>query len=231
MLDAEKLKTQQLEQRYRAIVEKIQESASACNRDFTEVTLVAVSKKKPAADIEVLYDLGHRDFGENYLQEMLSKQNELAHLKGVRWHFIGRLQSNKLQKIVKNSDYIHACSSLEHLTKIDRYAKSLGKRVELFVAIRFEPHKDGFEIAALDEVFEKAANLDSLDVKGLMCIPPFDLNDRTCLTPPLQYQQLSQATNEYRLPCLSLGMSSDINIAVHSGATHLRIGQAIFGKR
>lgn len=217
---------------------------------FTElqqknVTLVAVSKTKPVEDIQELYGLGHRDFGENYVQEMVDKQAQLS--KDIRWHFIGHLQSNKVKYIAPFVHLIHGVDSLKLLTEINKQAAKNNRVINclLQVHIAQEETKFGLDEAELSLIINEFENLKiaNLRICGLMGMASFtdDMNKVR-----KEFQYLKTIFGKYavlpaanlpagkagcQLSMLSMGMSSDYTIAIEEGSNMVRIGSLIFGAR
>jgi len=197
-------------------------------------TLIAVSKKHPAERIRELAALGQRDFGESYLDEALEKQRLLGDLPLV-WHFIGPIQSNKTRGIAENFDWVH---SLDRVRIADRlHAQRPESRgplnVFLQVNVDAEQSKSGVMPEALPALLEHVCGLDRLRVVGLMAIPRPG-------RAPMQMQESFECLRALRdrhgfgdgsLPYLSIGMSDDLELAIAAGATHVRIGTALFGER
>ncbi len=198
------------------------------------VSLLAVSKTKPAKLIEQAYLAGQRDFGENYLQESVEKIALLSHLPAVNWHFIGPIQSNKTKLIASNFSWVHsvdrekiALRLNQHLT--DDNSQDTPLNVCLQVNISNEESKSG---VAIDDIFplaEVVNNCDKLNLRGLMAVPEKD-------APVTCYEQMEQLFSQLKdrypsVDTLSLGMSNDLEAAVANGSTMVRIGTAIFGAR
>ncbi len=209
-------------------------SSVKATKSSLPVSLLAVSKTKPAKLIEQAYLAGQRDFGENYLQESVEKMVLLSHLPAVNWHFIGPIQSNKTKLIASNFSWVHsvdrekiALRLNQHLT--DDNSQDTPLNVCLQVNISNEESKSG---VAIDDIFplaEVVNNCDKLNLRGLMAVPEKDA-PVTCYE---QMQQLfSQLKDRYpSVDTLSLGMSNDLEAAVANGSTMVRIGTAIFGAR
>jgi len=200
------------------------------------VTLVAVSKTKPVTDVQALYDLGQRDFGENYVQELVDKQAELP--KDIRWHFIGHLQSNKVKYIASFVHLVHGVDSLKLLKEIDKQAAKNNRVISclLQVHIAQEETKFGMDEQELEEAIHAAVELKNIEVKGLMGMASFSDNTDTVrkefrVLKSLfnKYNQLS--TTNYKPETLSMGMSGDYTIAIEEGSTLVRIGSLLFGSR
>lgn len=202
---------------------------------LSRVTLVAVSKTKPVEDIQELYDLGHRDFGENYVQELVDKAGKLP--KDIRWHFIGHLQTNKVKIIVPFIYLIHGVDSIKLLNEINKQGEK-GKRVIdclLQVHIAQEETKFGFDENELTGLFNDLSKLglNNVKIKGLMGMASLTDNISQVRTEFIQlrnlYKKLQASSPE--LQVLSMGMSSDYKIALEEKSNMVRIGSLLFGER
>ncbi|MEO6613456.1 MAG: YggS family pyridoxal phosphate-dependent enzyme [Chitinophagaceae bacterium] len=203
-----------------------------------EVMLVAVSKTKPVEDILALYELGQRDFGENYVQEMREKAGLLP--KDICWHFIGHLQSNKLKLIASFVQLIQGVDSLKLLAAINKEAENAGRVIDclLQVHIAAEETKFGFDAAELDLTISQLDNLKMSNVRicGLMGMASFT-TDMNQVKKEFSYlkglfdKYAQQQTANLKLQTLSMGMSSDYRIALEEGSTMVRIGSLLFGER
>lgn len=210
------------------------QAALSAGRKVTDITLIAVSKTYPAATLRLAYDEGQRHFGENKLQEGIEKMPLLP--SDIHWHFIGRIQSNKIRKILTNFQTIHSIDTLAHAQYANQIAAELGLYPEIFLQINLatELTKGGFDRDELYKNWETLITLPRLQISGLMCIPPEEKN-------PDDSRKWFHALRELRddlnakfhtpLPYLSMGMSHDFPQAILEGATHIRVGSAIFGKR
>lgn len=198
-------------------------------------TLVAVSKTKPVADIKALYDLGQRDFGENYVQELLEKKDKLPH--DIRWHFIGHLQSNKVKQIVSFVYLIHSIDRIRLLQEVEKQAAKIGKtqQVLLQMHIAQEETKFGFDKEEISPLFSQnvIAKSPHIDIKGLMGMATFTEDENTLRN------EFSQITNTFQklrsvdpaMDIISMGMSGDYKLALSLGSNMVRIGSLLFGKR
>lgn len=200
------------------------------------VQLIAVSKTKPNADIIELYDLGHRAFGENYVQELVDKADQLP--KDIQWHFIGHLQSNKVKYIAPFVHLIHGVDSEKLLQEINKQAIKQNRIIDclLQVHIASEETKFGFDQESLNEFIQsgRLANYSNIRIKGLMGMASFS-NDQELLTKEFGslkkiFDQSNTQLNQ-SLNTLSMGMSSDYQLAVELGSTMVRIGSLLFGAR
>jgi len=203
-----------------------------------DVTLVAVSKTKPVEDIQELYDLGHRDFGENYVQELVDKEAQLP--KDIRWHFIGHLQSNKVKYIAPFVSLIHGVDSLKLLTEINKQAVKNNRVIDclLQVYIAKEETKFGLNETELDDLINLSTNqpFNAVRICGLMSMASFT-DDMNKVRTEFQYlrtifdKHAALSTVNFQLSTLSMGMSSDYKIAIEEGSTMVRIGSLLFGER
>ena len=213
----------------------LEEAARSAGRDPSQVTLVAVSKKHPADAIRQAYAAGQRDFGENYAQELVEKQQQLADLADIRWHFIGALQSNKARVVVPGCVLVHAVDRLSVLDALSRRAVASNVTCDVLIEVNVggEASKAGVSPEAVSALLDQAATRPALQVRGLMCIPP------PVVTPELarpffrRLRDLRESLQDGhpRLDFLSMGMTSDFGAAIAEGATHIRVGTAIFGLR
>lgn len=203
-------------------------------RDPSSVELLAVSKTFAAGDVREAVGVGQLVFAESRLQEAEAK---IALLPGhLSWHFIGRVQRNKVRKILSLFDVVHAVDSLRLAQFMDGIAAEMGLFPKVFLQVNLagESTKGGFEPDALMEEIQALLALPRLSVEGLMCIPPAE-NDSEAARPWfIQLRGLRDGLERRTgasLPGLSMGMSADFEVAIEEGATHVRVGSAIFGKR
>ena len=202
--------------------------------DDKNVTLVAVSKTKPVHDILALYQLGQKDFGENYVQELCEKQAVLP--TDIRWHFIGHLQSNKVKYIASFAHLIHGVDSLKLLQEINKQAAKNNRVIDclLQVHIAKEETKFGMDENELEDAISKTYLLKHVRVKGFMGMASFT-EDMTAVRKEFAY--LKTLFNKYKdavgasFEVLSMGMSSDYAIAIEEGSNLVRIGSLLFGAR
>ena len=192
-----------------------------------DVTLIAVSKTHPADRIEPLLAAGHRVFGENRVQEAQAKWPALrAAYPDVELHLIGQLQSNKAEEAIALFDCIHSLDRVSLLTALAKAMDKAGRRVPCFVQVNIgdEDQKGGCPIAELPDFLAQARAAD-IPLAGLMCIPPADIE------PAPFFALLTKLARDNGLAGLSMGMSGDFPVAVQLGATHVRVGTALFGAR
>jgi hypothetical protein len=202
------------------------------------VTLVAVSKIKPAEDILKMYNLGQRDFGENYVQELVDKQQQLP--KDIRWHFIGHLQSNKVKYIAPFVHLIHGVDSFKLLKEVDKQAQKLNRVIDVLLQVHIaqEETKFGLDVSELNEIFnsQELLQLKNVNIKGLMGMASFTADKEKVRS---EFNYLKSLFEKYahlqpsnlKLQTLSMGMSGDYTIAIEEGSTMVRIGSLIFGER
>ena len=217
-----------------AIRERIKSACVKVGRDPESVRLIAVSKTFPASDIQEAIDAGQYVFGESRLQEAAPKIESLS--GEIEWHFIGRVQSNKVRKILPLFDYIHAVDSLKLAVYIDGVAAELGFCPKIFLQINQsgEETKGGFSITEFREQIDEIVRLKHLQVVGLMTIPPAVENPedaRHWFTEMNVLRDELVGFNDTKIPFLSMGMSGDFEVAIEEGATDVRVGSAIFGRR
>lgn len=198
-----------------------------------KVQLVAVSKLKPISDIKKLYNLGQKDFGENYVQELVEKYEALKH-QNINWHFIGHLQSNKVKYIASFVYLIHSVDSLKLLQEINKQAVKNNKIIDclLQVYIATEETKYGLDATEIQTIFDEVqkGNLNNISIKGFMGMASFS-DDVTLVR--REFQQLIKISEVYKItnPILSFGMSQDYKLAIEEGSNMVRIGSLLFGAR
>jgi hypothetical protein len=214
--------------------ERIAAAARAANRDPASITLVAVSKTKPATRVAEALDAGQRDFGENYLQDALAKIETLAAREPL-WHFIGDIQSNKTRDIASNFAWAHAVDRFKIARRLsDQRPDGLPPlNVCIQVNIDGEASKSGIAPEAAAELADRIAALGNVTLRGLMAIPaPADDTDAQRRPFAALRELMDQLNaNGHALETLSMGMSADLEAAIAEGATHVRVGTAIFGAR
>jgi PLP dependent protein len=192
--------------------------------------LVAVTKKFSSENILMAYRCGLRHFGENYVQEFAEKRPELGNLSGATYHLIGHLQSNKGRLATELFDVIQTVDSPKLLRRLNDSAREQGKTLELLIEVKLseEPNKSGTEAAGIRAITEAAAGCSHVRLSGLMVIPPFSEDPETSRP---YFRQLAALAKQYGLSQLSMGMSADFEIAIEEGATAIRVGTALFGRR
>ena len=208
------------------ILDRIHKAAARSGRDPASIKLIAVTKKVSQEKIRQAVECGLRDIGENRLQEALSKREALAGLDLV-WHFIGHVQTNKAKKVVENFDWVQCVDRPELAAKLSQAAsKSLPVLIE--VKLHEEPNKSGIDEAGLPALVELFGQYERLQLRGLMAIPPFFENPEESRP---YFRKLRGIARQVGLSDLSMGMSHDFEVAIEEGATMVRIGTALFGKR
>ncbi len=203
-------------------------AARAAGRDPDEVTLVAVSKLQPAERVAALLEAGHRVFGENRVQEAQGRWPPFrARHPDLRLHLVGPLQTNKVRDAVALFDAIETIDRAKLARVIAEEVARAGRTLDLFVQVNTgeEPQKAGVMPGGLDELLRVCRDECGLVIRGLMCIPPVEE------TPAVHFALLANLAKDHGLPVLSMGMSADYPMAVRYGATHVRVGTALFGAR
>jgi pyridoxal phosphate enzyme (YggS family) len=209
------------------ITTRIAKAAEDAGRDPAEVTLIAVSKMQPDDRVRAVLDQGHRVFGENRVQEAAGKWPDFAtRFDGIDLHLIGPLQTNKARQAMELFDSIHSVDRPKLAKAIARLAQEIGHCPDLFIQVNTgeEEQKAGVLPADADSFIAECRAL-NLPIKGLMCIPPVDEE------PALHFALLAKIAERNELTGLSMGMSGDFESAIALGATHVRVGSAIFGER
>jgi pyridoxal phosphate enzyme (YggS family) len=206
------------------------------------ITLVAVSKNKPVSDIQDLYEIGHRDFGENYVQELIQKQLLLP--EDIRWHFIGHLQRNKVKYIAPFVYMIHGVETYQLLEEIDRQAVKNERRIKCLLQMHIaqEESKFGLSYEELQDIIRDLPKLELIDqirnttVSGLMGMATFT-DDKDQVRKEFRFlkrafdEAKKQLVKSSEFDTLSMGMSADYKIAIEEGSTMIRVGSLLFGER
>jgi pyridoxal phosphate enzyme (YggS family) len=204
------------------------------NRTIDSVTLMAVSKKQSSENIREAYQAGQKDFGENYLQESISKIHELHDLE-IIWHYIGSIQSNKSKLIAENYDWVHSIDKISTLKKINKYRGSVNRKINICIQVNIdaEDTKSGLYMNEVEDFIKGCSSMNWVNIRGLMAIPKYqsdsDLKSKAFKKIKHLFDDLIK--KGYKLDTLSIGMSSDYEEAIESGSTIVRIGTAIFGER
>ena len=200
------------------------------NKIPSNVNILAVSKGFTIQEIKTIQNIGHNDFGESKFQEAFEKQLILKEFKEIKWHFIGRIQSNKIRKIVKNFKYIHSVDSFEKLQKISNisYEEKKNPLIMLQVKLSDDPTKGGFNPELLISKWSEIQELQNIILTGLMTINPKGLSSKENLE---LFKKCRSLADSLKLPDCSMGMSGDWEEAIKAGSTWLRLGSLIFGDR
>lgn len=216
--------------------ERIADAAQRCGRDPTSLKLVAVSKTKSAARIREAIQAGATAFGENYVQELLRKREEIG--DGAEWHFIGHLQRNKAKHLVPFCTLIHGVDSGRLAVEIDRRAQQHGRRQPCLIEVKLsdEETKFGASAETVLDLAETMLGLPHVDLRGLMVMPPYSDDPEASRPYFVRMRRLQEEFLDRGIPddnCreLSMGMTQDFEVAIEEGATILRVGTAIFGAR
>jgi PLP dependent protein len=219
------------------VIDRIREAAARAGRDPDEIRLVAVSKRVEAGKVLEALNSGIDTFGENYAQELRDKLKVVADSSdsSVYWHFIGRLQKNKVKYIVGNVELIHSLDSLSIAKEIDKKAQSMGIQVAVLIEVDTggEETKGGVGSEALEGFLAELSKLKSIELKGFMTMPPY-FDDPERARP--YFGELRELRDRFKseypgLRELSMGMSGDFEVAIQEGATIVRVGTSIFGPR
>ncbi len=225
---------QHLAERLAEVRLRIGDAALRASRKPESIQLCAVSKTKPASAIRAAYEAGQRDFGENYVQELLQKAEELRDLSELRWHAIGTLQRNKAKDVAKVAALVHTVDRAELARDLGKRALALGRVLPVLVEVNIagEASKSGCAPDEAGALIGAVAETQGLQIRGLMTMPPFD-DDPERSRPYFRalYELRERHGGSAALPELSMGMSHDFGIAIEEGATIVRVGTAIFGAR
>lgn len=224
-----------LQHNYQSVCAQLADVEQRAGRPAGSVRLVAVSKTFPAADIREVYTAGQRDFGENYIQEWFSKTEELADLPDIVWHVIGQVQSNKTRLVAQRAHWVHTVDKLKTAQRLSaqRPLEMPPLQVCIEVNIAGEANKHGVPPEEAVALACEAAKLPNLTVRGLMCVAEAAAGEEELRR---QFERMQALLAELQAAgvaadVLSMGMSADMPLAVACGATHVRIGSAIFGRR
>jgi len=209
-----------------SIHQRIEAAALRAKRDPKSITLIAVTKKVPIDRMREAATCGVKDFGENRLQEAIPKIDVLSDLN-LTWHFIGHIQTNKAKKVAEKFDWIH---SVDRMDVADKLGMATVKPLSILIEVKLheEPNKSGAAISELPALIDAIRRHDSLNLKGLMAVPPFFENPEDVRP---YFRKLRGLAAQYELSELSMGMTHDFDVAIEEGATMVRIGTGLFGHR
>ena len=197
--------------------------------EIGDTTLVAVSKTKSNEEILEVYNLGIREFGENYVQELIYKMDTLP--QDIKWHMIGHLQTNKVKELIKRNIYlIESVDSIKLAREINKEAIKNNKIINILVEVNIQndSNKTGCSMNNLEELINEIKKMSNIKLLGLMSIAP-NVDDISIIRE--SFKKMNQLKNKYSLELLSMGMSNDYKIAIEEGSNIIRIGTKIFGKR
>lgn len=216
-----------LRERIVEVERRIEAAARRAGRDRSEITLIAVTKTFPTSLIREAYEAGLRVFGENYVQEFERKRPELEDLTEARFHFIGHLQSNKARRAAQLFEAIETVDSAKLARRLDEAA---GRELETMIEVKLsaEEAKSGASPEELPALIDAIRECRNLRLTGLMTMPPWS-EDPEQSRP--YFRRLRELAGRFNLPKLSMGMSHDLEVAIEEGATHVRVGTALFGSR
>ena len=194
----------------------------------TNTNLIAVSKTQPTSVIQQAYDAGIKDFGENKVQELLTKIDKLP--KDIKWHMIGHLQTNKVKDLIDKVYLIHSVDSVKLANVIDKCAKKKNIKVNILLEINIanEDSKYGFKTNEIEEAIKCIKDLSNINIQGFMCVAP---NTNNPENNRIFFKQMKELADTYNYKKLSMGMSNDYKIAIQEKSTYIRIGTKIFGNR
>ena len=210
----------------------IEETAVSCGRNVAEIKLIGVTKTKPIEMIREAFEAGLMDLGENYVEDFSDKYQQY-HPEGLNYHFIGRLPTKKVRKVVGKSQLIHSVGSIKLAKKIDLVASEEEVCQDVLIQVNQggELSKSGADSKSLEDLVAEIMQLSNIRVCGLMSIPPFHEPARPYFSELRNLRDTLQENLSIDLPYLSMGMSSDFVDAIIEGSTHIRVGTSIFGQR
>jgi pyridoxal phosphate enzyme (YggS family) len=210
------------------VEERISNAAADAGRARSELTLIAVTKTYPATDVEILRNLGVQNFGENRSDEGLEKAEQFP----ATWHFQGQVQGRKLKDIALWASFIHSIDSSDHITKLSRICSERDRKISIFLQLSLDgaPDRGGVRADQLTQLADQVASDTNLHLAGLMCVPPVEYEFHRA------FSEIADVHETFKkgypdAAGLSAGMSSDFEVAIAYGATHLRVGSEILGSR
>ena len=230
------MRAEELKENLKSVEERVAAACKRAGRDRSEVTLIAVSKTKPVEDLQVIYDQGIRQFGENKVQELTGKIPEMPN--DIDWHLIGHLQRNKVKYIVDKVKLIHSVDSYRLAEEINIQAKKHGVVADILIEVNAanEATKFGVKLEEAKELCKEISELDAVHIRGLMTIAPNVVvpeENRGIFhkIKDLSVDIMKENIDNVSMNVLSMGMSNDYQVAIEEGATMVRIGSNLFGKR
>lgn len=216
-----------------ALRQRIERACDQADRAVDDVTLVVVTKFFPASDVEILADLGVTDVGENRHQEAVDKAEACAAL-GLRWHFIGALQSNKAAAVAGYADVVQSVDRAKLVAGLDRGAQARGQRIDVLLQVSLDPpqasHRAGVHPDDVSDLARVVVESEHLDLRGLMAVAPLGADAAAAFTRLTSLHRTLRAEHP-DATWLSAGMSGDLEQAINAGATHVRVGSAVLGSR
>ena len=225
-----------LKENLNEVEKKIEAACQRAGRDRSEVTLIAVSKTKPVTDLEEIYDAGVREFGENKVQELCGKIEEMP--KDIKWHMIGHLQRNKVKYIIDKVSLIHSVDSFRLAEEINIQAKKKGIVVPILIEVNIADEESKFGVSKEDvvELVKQVSTLDSVHIMGLMTIAPYVVDSEENRPyfrkiKDLSVDIMNEKIDNVCMDIISMGMTGDYEVAIEEGATMVRVGTGIFGER
>ena len=221
----------EIEKNINLLKSRIEQVSQNSEKSISEVGIIAVSKKKSLEHIKIAFNLGLKDFGENYAQELQKKSEELQNLK-IIWHFIGPIQSNKIKTIARHANWIHSLDRNSIVDKLNRECKSLDKVINgcIQVNISEESSKSGIDSSELMSFANHVDSMENINLKGIMVLPKItgDSKEEMRKSKELHEELMSVYPNANYL---SMGTTSDFESAIQFGSNLIRVGELIFGKR
>ena len=228
------MEKEELKRNLEQVWSRIEKAKERCGRK-DNILLVAVSKTKPVELIQMALELGQFDFGENYAQELRDKSRQIPDPR-IRWHFIGTLQRNKVKYLIGKVVLIHSVDSLALLEEIEKRAGKAEVKMPILLEVKLSPEesKAGVGVERLRSLVESALQKPHIELQGLMTMPPYFPDPQQARPYYVHLRELRDKLEGelgIKLPQLSMGMSSDFEVAIEEGATIVRVGTAIFGER
>lgn len=232
-----------IQENYQRVLDRIEKAVMSAGRNPRDIRLVVVTKTHPIDVIQSLINCGVKDFGENYIEEAMPKIISFISDNDIRWHMIGHIQSRKAKSVCQYFNYIHSLDSVFLAERLNRFELSMSKKIPTWVEVNVsgEETKYGWNISVEENWenimtdFEKIVALKTLDIIGLMTLPPYSLDPEASRPYYKRLRKFQEyVINHFKLTGfreLSMGMSSDFEVAIQEGSTCVRIGQAILGPR